>query len=171
MIHSLSYDRRVGMTLDDAMSLIQRRRPEADPVPAFREMLRKYAIQHPPRCSDGTDDSVTQNGKSLLVREERQGAIVGPLMPSRPDEVDQSQEKRKRVEMIGPSRGPATSESIFESVILPESSVVGPSMPIIPIGANQPKDKRRKVEMTGPARAPATSDTSSDSTKLLESSM
>jgi hypothetical protein len=34
--------RRLGMTMDDALALIQRRRPEADPIPSFRQYLREY---------------------------------------------------------------------------------------------------------------------------------
>ena len=74
---------RVGMPLDDALALIQRRRPDAEPIPDFMDMLRQYEAQ----CR-------------------RDGAIVDQL-----DELSRKNKKRTATAAADPAAGPASKSA------------------------------------------------------------
>lgn len=64
------------MTLDDAMELVQRRRPEVDPIPAFLNMLRDYELQCRSQGDIASDSATKKFGNK------RAAAVVGPSGPS-----------------------------------------------------------------------------------------
>lgn len=96
------------MTLQDSMALIQEKRPEANPIPAFMSQLQEYektcmnlgVFQH----SKLKRDSVERNhkpeqkrrapiGPSAMPKKQR---VIGPAaaMPSRTETTDQKEGKQ-----------------------------------------------------------------------------
>lgn len=77
---------RVGMPLESALSLIRRRRPDAEPIPDFMDMLRRYESQ----CrKDGAivEDGTTSSKKRAAIGpsprpEPPKRAAIGPALGS-----------------------------------------------------------------------------------------
>ncbi|GKY97420.1 hypothetical protein MPSEU_000700500 [Mayamaea pseudoterrestris] len=86
--------RRVGMSLQDGLTMIQRRRPQAQPIPAFLTILQQY---YETKCQ--------LNEQKPSSDPSKRKAMVGPAMP--PD-------KRAR-KPIGPTLPASLSVSIEES--------------------------------------------------------
>ena len=99
------------MSLKEALEMIQRRRPEAEPIPAFREILEDYEA----RCVKERENAA--NAKPSLA-EKKKKKRAGPV--GNPVAKDSSNgDKRRRV---GPSPGPPKDSSR-------EKNIVGPTMP------------------------------------------
>lgn len=88
--------RKAGMTLQDSMALIQKKRPQANPIPAFYTQLQEYEKT----CMDlGIFKTVERSkpetkrlapiGPSVMPKKQR---IIGPAaMPASIDEKDDYQ--------------------------------------------------------------------------------
>jgi len=137
-LYFLSFFRRRGMTYQAALQLVQRRRPQAQPIPAFVKMLQDYETT----CRDNgwipteSDEiAVTKNNKPILSHEKTaqpqpapRTASIGPCLPpskrSTPtitaakddDDDDDGKDKpeprnMKRPRIIGPARPPPSASS------------------------------------------------------------
>jgi hypothetical protein len=76
------------MSLDEAMELVQRRRPEANPIPEFMAMLKDYELLQI-RSAEGDDVKANNNKRTAAA-----------TSPSRPDDAP------KRAKPIGPFSRP-----------------------------------------------------------------
>lgn len=131
------------MQLADAMAMVKRRRPRAEPIPAFLEMLKDYEKQ----CQS--------LGVLRASAPEKKKKEVGSLMPS----LGPSVERASKKPVIGPELPNAKIENkhIKELASAPESlnkkkgsdenrketvkrRIVGPSMP----EASESPAKRQK---------------------------
>jgi len=121
--------RKVGMPLDAALALCRRRRPGADPIPAFLAQLRKYEE----RCRElgviKEPASTTFGGgfvRGPLTGPVRgSGSVIGPAMGP----------VREKSTPIGPVMGPSAGPS--------RKRPIGPSLP--------PLSKREKTSDGGAA--------------------
>mmetsp|Transcript_5836 Transcript_5836/g.10127 ORF Transcript_5836/g.10127 Transcript_5836/m.10127 type:complete len:219 (-) Transcript_5836:97-753(-) len=136
------------MTLQDAMSMIRRRRPQAQPIPAFMEFLKQQ-------------DVLLQQERAKLSKQQQvqppQGSqkrrVVGPVGPALPpptlaanqkdnnhktadkdnakdndDNDNESPTKRLR-RVIGPSIGPTTKGPSLTTLTPPRTTTIGPAPP------------------------------------------
>ena len=132
--------RKVGFTLPDALEMIKRRRPNAQPIPAFMNWLRKeerkLAQEAASGAAVGEEDKEVPKKKAAVVGPMR-GPTKGPMRgpTAAPDssnsngkrpatdndqgvsssdnkEDDEKAKKRARIDkIIGPSRGPPTTST------------------------------------------------------------
>jgi hypothetical protein len=119
--------RKAGMTLQDSMALIQQKRPQANPIPAFYSQLQEYEKT----CMD------LGIFKSRSKPETKRLAPIGPsVMP-----------KKQRI--IGPAAMPASTDEKDDNQIL-----CGPELPSEDVAASgstttdedeRTNDKRRGV--------------------------
>ena len=80
-------DSRAGMCLEDALALVKRRRPKANPLPAFLEILKEY---------EGTCRSLgVIKGKNKVKR------VSGPVGP--PAKRPKATDAPARPIIVGPS--------------------------------------------------------------------
>ena len=126
----ISYYRKANMTLDKSLKLCQRRRPVADPIPAFIEQLKAYEKEcrswgHLTSVEKASGDDIigSVNGNSGEKRKAEDssgddgrkkravGPSIGPIGPVRPptkpkgaysDEKGGKDEKR----VVGPAKRP-----------------------------------------------------------------
>lgn len=82
------------MPLDDALALIQRRRPDAEPIPDFMDMLRQYEAQC--RRDGAIVDQVNESSRKHKKR--TAAAAAGPA-----SKTDVGPQKRF---VVGPAPGP-----------------------------------------------------------------
>lgn len=111
--------RKANMTMNQALRLCQRRRPMADPIPAFLEQLRSYERE----CrswghltstdeSKSDDKKITKAGPTKSVSEKKEGNVMaGPIVGEKrkTDDNDSGDGEKKRrtvVGPIGPPKGP-----------------------------------------------------------------
>lgn len=119
--------RKLEMSLADAMTLVQRRRPQAQPIPAFMQLLERYEKQceQSRRSSSSTSSSrpekkarvvATTMGPSSVVgpdgadADAARGSTIGSAEPKDPTNRITVGPSRGPA-MIGPSRGPPSSAS------------------------------------------------------------
>ena len=122
------YYRRVGLSLDDGLKLLKRRRPEINPIPAFLAILREYETE----CrtlgfiKDNNDaPSVTVGpamiGPNKTANSNKQG--VGSVLPDdvkAPSSINGSDSTSmepssltKRPRIIGPTRPQDNDDETF----------------------------------------------------------
>jgi hypothetical protein len=96
------------------MTLVKRRRPEAQPIPAFMELLQRQeeALAKKRKTTSEMDSSNVQSkrtrmGGMSMVGPQAKGASKGPIGPSRGPTIGPS---------IGPPRGPSRGPSIGPSI-------------------------------------------------------
>ncbi|CAJ1935705.1 unnamed protein product [Cylindrotheca closterium] len=113
--------RKAKMSLTDALQMIQRRRPQAQPIPAFMKILEQYAKVHGASDHDNSQKRVFQSQSSANDRKRpRVGPSTGP--PTGPVGPPQTRTE------IGPSSSQAHSlKEIGPS--LPSDKTIGPSPP------------------------------------------
>ena len=74
--------RRAGMSLEEAQKLIQRRRPQAVPIPAFVDMLKEYE-QNCRSLGAISDKKKVAAARTMGAGPPRpRGANVGPQLPT-----------------------------------------------------------------------------------------
>ena len=99
------------MPLEDAVALVRRRRPKAQPIPAFVEILERYEQG----CrKQGSIKSTADTATSASVK-----SPPGPALPTK---------HAKRPRPIGPAIGPAAGPTENEK---PDklSKIIGPERP------------------------------------------
>ena len=98
------------MTLDNALAMIRRRRPQAEPIPPFMEFLRKEeeTLKNDPAAT-----------KKMTMKREFETTT---------DSNESKTKKRKATHRVmGPAVGPTIGPTIGPAVKKP--AVVGPSLP------------------------------------------
>mmetsp|Transcript_4123 Transcript_4123/g.5989 ORF Transcript_4123/g.5989 Transcript_4123/m.5989 type:complete len:273 (-) Transcript_4123:90-908(-) len=126
---------KVGMDLDNALALVKQRRPEADPIPAFLEQLKRYegeckdlGLIKKDSCDNGGDGNGVSNASTSskasndasgkrqgrgdgtnLKKRKADGAQI-TIGPSRGPVGPQQQQKVKKI--LGPSRGPSIGPTL-----------------------------------------------------------
>lgn len=125
LTHFLLFNnRKVGMTLKDATSLVQKSRPEAEPIPSFMSQLEKYenkCRQLGVICDDAQDKKRTAPHDEERTVKRRLGPAMGPgpapVVGPAVGPLSQSNITVEPKPAIGPAMGPAVQAA----------SVVGPS--------------------------------------------
>ena len=125
---------KAGMTLKDAMMLIKRRRPEAEPIPAFLDLLGRFE-----QTCNTSSGHKRKAKKQLQVVGPTIGPSVGPRtigpsigpswVVSEKDAITTTSattlsKKKKRKRMVGPFRGPS-----LEYTLSPKEVQIGPTLP------------------------------------------
>ena len=141
------------MSLNDAMELIKRRRPQAQPIPAFMEMLKQYEG----RMIKSSSSSSSNNNK----RNSSDGVEEINNNQSSNDNNNNSQQtdqQRKRPRVVGPSRPPSMigPSAAPKKVTSPMTTIIGPLPP------NKGKDEKdssstsnkSSTSLIGPAMPP-----------------
>jgi hypothetical protein len=101
------------MTLQDAMVMIQRRRPQAQPIPAFMDYLQQQdELLQDQRAKSRADDPKLKNVPTMYKH-------------GNADEPPTKRQKRQPIGPAGPILRPATA--VEENPSSP--SVIGPSLP------------------------------------------
>jgi len=138
-----------GYGLQEALQMVQRRRPTAQPISAFMDMLQDYeASVKRKRKATGTATTTTpatlgDSSPSKSTKKQRMGATIGPSIGP----------------PIGPSIGPATkAPSPKADQPTDESKAIGPSPP--PTASNN-GTASKTTSGIGPAMPPTTDDASS----------
>jgi hypothetical protein len=101
-----SLNRRVGMSYEDAMTLMQRRRPTANPIPEFRALLQELAAT---KTNENTD--VERDEETLTVRLVNDSTTTDVDEAKRTKRVEHDNQpapakKRVAIAMIGPQGPP-----------------------------------------------------------------
>ena len=152
------------MSMDDALQMIQRRRPQAQPIPAFMEILEQYAKEY---GTSDQEDSKKRVSQSRSIANDRKRPRVGPSICPSTGPAGPPQTSKE----IGPSLPPAHSPKEIgssDNTIGPsfppsqQNKEIGPSFPQrtddISIGPSLPPTKEDKS--IGPSLPPATIDKS-----------
>jgi hypothetical protein len=97
------------MSLDDALSMIRRRRPQAEPIPSFMDFLRSQEeklknydraanlkTKRERTASDTNDDETAKRKAQRVI-----GPDIAPAHPPNNNEV-KNNEKRKSAAAVGP---------------------------------------------------------------------
>jgi hypothetical protein len=95
------------MSLKDALQMIQRRRPQAQPIPAFMEILEQFEKEH--RSGDCNDPKkrVSRHQVSPHDRKrQRVGPSIGPAGPPNKNREQEQPKKKENTSMTGPSLPP-----------------------------------------------------------------
>lgn len=105
------------MSLDDALSMIRRRRQQAEPIPSFMDFLRSQEEKlknydraanlktKRERTASDTNDDETAKGKAQRVIGPAIGPDIGPARPPNNNKVKKD-EKRKPAAAVGPALPP-----------------------------------------------------------------
>mmetsp|Transcript_27367 Transcript_27367/g.38493 ORF Transcript_27367/g.38493 Transcript_27367/m.38493 type:complete len:228 (-) Transcript_27367:1151-1834(-) len=130
--------RKAGFPLKDALSLVQKHRPEAHPIPGFMTQLEKYetkcrglgVLRLPAQEKGG--DTGKASSSSAANKKRKIGPQIGPSRgpAEQPQTASTSPTKVRRI--IGPSIGPAAPPppaATTASVSLPKS-MIGPSIEV-----------------------------------------
>lgn len=124
------------MTLDKSLKLCQRRRPVADPIPAFIEQLKAYEKEcqswgHLTSVADdGSDKKPSGNGDTIY------------------SDIDNSGEKRKAEDSSG-------DDGRKKRAVGPSIGPIGPVRPPTkPKGASDEKGGKDEKRVVGPAKRP-----------------
>ena len=102
------------MTLDDAIAMIRRRRPQAEPIPPFMEFLRK-------------EEETLKNDRATTKK-----VSMKRDCETKTDSNENETKKRKATHRVmGPAAGPTIGPTIGPVVgpAVKKSAVVGPSLP------------------------------------------
>jgi len=129
------------MTLQDSMTLIQEKRPEANPIPAFLDQLQEYETT----CIDLGIYSSSKSEKSKVETKRR--APIGPAaMP-----------KKQRV--IGPAAMPLPRNEKEDKGV-----VCGPELPkdVVACGSNSNGDERNNDDRSIGVGSPLVVDKQND---------
>jgi hypothetical protein len=148
--------RRVGMKLTDAMALVKRRRPTAEPIPSFVKMLEGYEVTCKQLGAIHSSSADPASGKRRM----------GPTLPA------DNNAKRKRE--IGPCMGPVSISKESKSIGAigpptgqlqekPRARVIGPERP--GLSNEQAIDDRGTGQAIGPSLGPQCPDEASPSTE------
>lgn len=149
--------RNTDMSLDKALEMIQRRRPEVEPIPAFRVILKQYEAECFKEREASNDNSAVEKRRTKKKKQ-----IVGPSMgPSaagaatnNDDDVGgNNNNKRRRIgpPAMEPSIGPARGPTNIGPSLPPSSAIsIGPAMP-------PPKVDEEVESIIGPALPPSSS--------------
>jgi hypothetical protein len=149
---------RVGMELADAMALVKRRRPVAEPIPAFVAMLERYektckqAAAIHSSSIDTTPSGPMPSRGSNPKRKRAIGPAMGPVAADEsrdscasgiigPSDGGERQEKKPRARVIGPERPKAPNDQGLDSV--GTGQAFGPRL-----GPNRPKETSPSTEET-----------------------
>ncbi|CAB9502331.1 specificity protein phosphatase 15 [Seminavis robusta] len=160
--------RKANMSLQGALEMIKRRRPAAEPIPAFHEILVQYEAQCDKERGKGDNTKKTKRSLSPTrnpheeKKRPRVGPSIGPALPSAattsigPEMPPSSKAKAAIGPTMPPSKnesriGPTMPESSSETETNDASSTIGPALP--PSNAS-----------IGPAMPPSGSDTPKQST-------
>jgi hypothetical protein len=115
--------RRVGMSLDDALAMVKRRRPEANPIPEFLSMVSEFSKEETriPQAIEGDPFNASKRIRT-----------VGPQKPATStqlnsaskdvhcDDVNESLPQETSAVMIGPTQPTGTTT---------EAASIGPMLP------------------------------------------
>lgn len=162
------------MSLKSGLEMIQRRRPEADPIPAFRAILEDYETKciQEREATTGKSSSSTMTGASLEETKQKKRAGPSgpaPLLPVARDDslpVQPNDKRRKIGPVMGPSIAPTIENlsSVADSGGATSKKVIGPAMPSpalahsTKIGPSLPpptiEEKQETVTSIGPSMPP-----------------
>ena len=163
--------------------MIQRRRPEADPIPAFRAILEDYEA----KCLKEKEKTGNSRGSHGGIsgedpqKKKRVGPAVGPPTQALDDDGKQSNDKRRRI--VGPSIGPSppplavgpssdttssksNKKAMGPASVPPRSTDIGPSLPSAkeigpsmppPAAEEEPPVKAGPSATIGPSLPPSSS--------------
>jgi len=117
------------MPLKQAMVLVKRRRPQAEPIPAFCKMLESYedtcrslGLIKSEDTSDKRKSEAPLSSQDVTAKRKRTiGPSIGPSLPKK-----QTKDKKVKRQAIGPASGPLRKENSKES-IGPHRTAIGPS--------------------------------------------
>jgi hypothetical protein len=125
------------MPLAEALALVKRRRPKADPLPAFLEMLKGY------------EQTCRSIGAISADEDTKVKRVIGPQLGPRMDAAPMESIPSKRARVVGPPVGPPTNAPPKES---PEkrARIVGP-----PVGPQMDAPKETTASLS---RRSATND-------------
>jgi hypothetical protein len=128
------------LSLDDALALIQRRRPEAQPIPAFWTMLKQHEQTLTTENKRKGDEKI--GGESVNKRARQGPAPAGPAIAAIGPSIGPQSPPRKTEQMkpFGPQ--PPTSSSSFGTT----KKSIGPQMP--------PRAEADSVTTIGPQPPP-----------------
>lgn len=133
------------MSLDEALQTIQRRRPQAQPIPAFIEILKQYEEKHGSSnmAKRGPNDTFNTNDKKRRKKGPSIGPSIGPEGPP--------------PRTVGPQRPAMTSAATAASndsngpltSVTDGNDEIGPSLPssqnlVEPIGPSLPKIQEKQ---------------------------
>jgi hypothetical protein len=95
------------LSYEDAMALMLRRRPTANPIPEFRALLQEFAISKVIPVEKGTSDTTTTTPDAKGKKGKEETEVEDKTKPVEEDD-DPSAPTNKRVAtaMIGPQRPP-----------------------------------------------------------------
>lgn len=128
--------RKANMTLDKSLKLCQRRRPVADPIPAFIEQLKAYEKEcqswgHLTSVADDDSDKKASGNNDIIY-----------------SAIDNSGEKRKAEDSSG-------DDGRKKRAVGPSIGPIGPVRPPTkPKGASDEKGGKDEKRVVGPAKRP-----------------
>ena len=142
------------MPLDDAMALVKRRRPEANPIPEFVAMLRDYETQ----CR--LDGSIVDVAAAAATKSDNDGskkrAAVGPSRPDAP------KQQHRSMPTIGPLRPPVNVVGPSSLSQLAPHKLSSPSSPAAAAAVTASKTTNERgdaaMEQGNDAAAPSSSE-------------
>lgn len=154
------------MSLNDAMTTIQRRRPEAQPIPAFFELLKRYEQQ----LQQSSRKQKHSGNNEFSMGKKKQKVVAGPSTgPSIGPSIGPSAGPSKKPSLgpsVGPSIGPSVGPHIDPSH--GPSARIGPSKdpsidpsvglsraPAVNIDHGKLKESKTNKPAIGPASSPA----------------
>ena len=147
------------MPFSTALQMVQRRRPAADPIPAFHDILKTFEAkcieerdkEGKPTTKRGTSSTEDTGGKA---KRQKVGPSIGPSIGSSvgPSKAPIGPSMGPSKPPIGPSIGPQIP-NFKESKPDSNKSVIGPAMPpSASIGPTRPPDAKKAS--IGPAIGP-----------------
>lgn len=118
---------KTDMSLDDAMKRIQLRRPQAQPIPAFMDILKQYEKEITcKKKRESSNRSEVGSKKRQRVVGPSFGPSIGPVGPQKPNPNDPLENAFKPGGTIGPSLPPTKNAP---SVQKKKPVIIGPAMP------------------------------------------
>jgi hypothetical protein len=149
---------KADMSLEEGMALVHRRRPQAQPIPAFIEILEQYEkeliISNNKKRESANGREKEQSRQDTTKRRRVVGPSIGPSIgpagpppigpqkPSVDDSVESPSKESTNTPAIGPSLLPNTTSE--------QNKLIGPAMP-------PPKEQVRNSKpetAIGPAMPP-----------------
>ena len=149
--HSISS--KVGMSLEEGLTTIRRRRPEVQPIPAFYTILQKYEASQQQEIKKNSTTSTTISSQAKPKRPPNQPSIGPAIGPSPPPSKKQKQDTSNKTEessasAIGPLMPPKVNNQ----------PIIGP-IPPPPTETQRNTDRdesERKKTSIGPEMPPST---------------
>jgi hypothetical protein len=161
---NLCITRRLGMQLTDAIALIKRRRPTAEPIPSFVRMLEGYEVTCKklgviPSSSADPVASKRRMGPTLPPdNDAKRKREIGPAMGPVAGPTEESRES-KSIKVIGPPTGQLQEK--------PRARVIGPEQP--GVSNDEASGDRGTAPAIGPSLGPLRQNEASPSIEELSS--